>query len=280
MVIGGRGRVLLFALGLSGLFALPAQAIQFTPAAEDRLNLFASGLNGTGYQNNPGDVDYDEIGGGGAHPGEVHVAGTIPQLDYHKTTAPGVGLNVAFGTPLEFTLEAAIASINVVYSGFGSYYTLSLRYTGTPDSQPDLIVRDPTDNTVLLEANLVSGLLFGTPVPALAANFTFNAAAVPSSIVGSSLGFFQATGGAYASLFTGVIGGLQSGLVTSLSPSFNAIVAAVNTTGNLVSHTAEADGLVWAVDSSQFVIPEPSTGLLVGMGLLAGLAGMRWTNRR
>jgi hypothetical protein len=278
MMIGSRGRVLLLALGLSGLLALPAQAIQFTPAAEDRLNNITSGLNGTGYENNPGDVDYDMIGGGGAHPGEVFVTGTIAQLEYHKTTAPAIGLNFPFGTPLTFTLEAAIASVNVV-PVFGSFVTLSLRYASTPDSLPDLVVKDPTDNTVLLEANLVSGVLFNAPVPALAANFTFNAAAPPASIVGSSLGFFQATGGVYASLFANAIGGLQSGLVTSFSPAFSTVVGAFNATGNLISHTAEADGLVWVVDSSQFVIPEPSTGLLVGMGLLVGLAGMRWTNR-
>ncbi len=283
MSIGIRSFAVLFGLAVSGLLAAPAQALQFTPAAEDRFMLLGLGP-GTSFGSNPGDVDYDAIGGGGAHPGETFANGTISSLSYFKTTAPGSPLSHAFNVPIEFTLEAKLASMNIVPTGFGSFVTMSLRYASTPDGQPDLVVKDPTDNSVLLTANLVSGNFLGTQRPALRANFTFDASSPPASIAGGTRAFFQPTGGLYGSLFTNAVVGFEDGVVTTFSPTFNVIAAAANgTIGSLVSHTAEADGTIWALTSSQFtpdpVIPEPSTGLLVGMGLLTGMAGLRWTRR-
>lgn len=290
MSVARHSLAVLLGLVVSGLFASRTEALQFTPAAEDRFMVLGLGP-GTSYANNPGDVDYDAVGVG-AHPGEVSATGTISSLSYFKTTAPGTPLSHAFNVPIEFTLEAQLTSINVVPTGFGSFVTMSLRYAATLDGQPDLVVKDPTDNSVLLTANLVSGNFLGTSRPALRANFTFDALSPPTTIAGGTRAFFDVTGGLYSTLFDNSVAvslggtGFADGVVTTFSPNFNVIAAAANAAvgiSSLISHTAEADGTVWALTSSQFapnaIVPEPSTGLLVGVGLLAGLAGLRWTRR-
>lgn len=269
--------------------AAPVGAVQFVLAGDERINQFGSGLPGTPYNTAPGGVDYDQIGSGDPHPGEVHLVGTVPQLNYHTTGAPGVNNNVAFAQPLVFTLEAELLTATLTPAG-GTFVTLTLEFGGTNDGAFDLVVTDPSDSTTLLEANLASGTLNGNPVEAITAQATFDCGvALPGPCVGvaenvnmQTFAFFQAVSGPYASLFDDGLGGLDAALAPGLVNNFdvgdvdanfdwNDIVAAFDgTPGSLISNTAQASGSIFSVSGSNFQVPEPSlAGLLAGGVLLA-----------
>ena len=59
-------------------------------------------------------------------------------------------------------------------------------------------------------------------------------------------------------------------------PTIDAIAAYVVANGTLPDFTGEGEGQLYRVETNDFVIPEPSTALLLGLGLV----GLAVRNRR
>jgi len=265
------------AVALLGLvLAAPADAIQFTPDGDDRLNTFASGDPGSPFDTATDGVDFDAVGSGDPHPGEVVVDGNVPTLNFFDGTAQD---SITFGTAITFTLEAELISAALVpVSGGNVQYVAT--FQGTADGQPDLVATDPTDNSVLLEADLVAGTLGGNPVDAITViSQAFDPNSPPTAPTVQAFVFFQTrvNGNPWEILFSDDIGtlndsGIGQSLVSNFDPSFDTIANTLDSTGVLPSHTAEANGTVFALDSSQFVVPEPGTIWLLGGGFAALLA--------
>lgn len=279
------------------VWGAPAAALQLSLAGDERINEFGntSGLPGTPYQTPADGVDYDQIGSGEAHPGETHIGGTIPTLNYHTTGSPGTNVAFDFDPDLTFTLDAELTDITLEDAGGGDV-TLTIEFSGTADGQPDLVVTDPSDGTVVLEADLVAGDVGGDPVAALNSEGTFDPDAPPSGQTLTTFGFFQVDSSSpYASLFAdsaaGRIGldvGIASGFEIGDSDGSGDFDDLFNNfsdppqIGELLSHTAEANGDVFTVSSSTFTpVPEPTTVVLLGTGLAGlGVAGRRRAPRR
>ena len=264
----------------------PAGALQLSLVGDERINFLGGSLTGTPYATSTAGVDYDEIGGGGAHPGEFLVTGTIPTLNYHTTGDTGTNVAFNFGPDLTFTLEAELTSITIT-PAFLTFVTVTYEFKSTADGSPDLIVTDPSDSTVVLEADLIAGNFLGNDVAALTAKGTFNSAAIPQNLNVSFNGFFKIDNSSlYASLFAdsvdGVIG-FESGTISDWEIGdadgnfdFDNIAGALTPGGlgsknidSLISHAAEANGSIFALEPIDFTpVPEPGTLLLVGSGLV------------
>jgi hypothetical protein len=272
-VVGGVAASLL-------LGAQAASAVQLTLSGNERLNFFAgSPGTGTSWSTGPGNVDYDAIGSGDPHPGEVFASGTVPSLNYHTTTAPTTNVNFNFTPDLTFTLEAALVAIDVT-DITPTQRRVRLEFGTTIDGLPDLVVTDPFDATVVLEANLIAGTFLGNPVPGLRAQGIYNPTlATPQNLTMSLSGFLMATPSSlYLPLFAdssaGAVG-FETGQVLNWEIGdgdgffdFNDIASALVGSGTLISHVAEANGNLFAISSGQFVpVPEPGSAL----GVLAGL---------
>jgi len=271
-------------LAASLLLASQATALQLTLSGDERLNIFGSGLPGTPYNTPVGGVDYDGVGSGDPHEGEVHITGNLPQLNYHTTGDPGTNVAFNFGPALDFTLEAELSNITLNPLG-GTNVQIVMEFSGTADGMADLVISDSGD--VVVRADLVAGVLNGNPVEALTAvSGSVDLAAPPENIVLQTFAFFQIrSGSAYASLFDDGLGSLNNSISTGIVTNFDTgdadpefdfddMVNEVAASNPLPSNTATAQGAVWAVSSSTFVVPEPGTGVLLGLGLL-GVATRR-----
>jgi hypothetical protein len=286
------GKVWWAGLGLVvayGFAAVPASAVQFSLAGDERLNFFNSALPGTNYETAAGGVDYDGIGSGGAHEGTVVASGTIPALEYHTTGAPGTNQTETFATPLVFTLEAELVDVIVTQPipAIPAIVRVTFVYEGVAGA--DLTVTDPTDSTVLLTGNIVPGTFEGVSQSALTATTAnFNILAPPQNLNVVFQGFFQVDGGLpYSPLLADSVNntiGFVAGVVSDFEIGdldgffdFNDIVAALGNpplVADVISNTSEANGEAFALQASDFSpIPEPGTALLVSLGL-AGLGTM------
>jgi hypothetical protein len=271
------------ALAVSLGTAGSAQASRITLSGDERINDFFSGMPGIDFATPSTGVDYDEIGGGGAHPGQVVISGSLSSMNYHETGAPAVNINDA--VDLDFTLTANITGILAVNIG-GSIYDITLTFgTSTPAAGVwDLIVTDPDDSdTVIFRGDLRPGKLSGQALPALRATGFGIDIATNAQPVFQGLGFFDPDfSSEYGSLFEPESGGDPSvvGLsfagIFNFSPDFTVIGDELVNNSTLISHTAQATGSVFGITTNVFTpIPEPGTGLLVGMGLLGFAAGRR-----
>jgi len=261
-------------------FGAPAGAIQFTPDSDDRLNTFQSGDPGTPFDTGPGGVDFDGIGTTDPHPGEVVVDGTIPQLNFFDGSAQD---SVTFGPAIDFRLEAELVSASVVNAGGGNVQFVAT-FQGTADGQPDVVLTDPTDGTVLLESNLVGGTLGSTPVdPITVLSTPFDPTNIPAQPDLQGFAFFQTQvgGNPWEILFSDGVGTLNDpaisqALISSFVPGFDQIASDLLQNGDLPSLEAEANGTIFALSGSQFQVPEPTTAWLLASGLVGlWVAGRR-----
>jgi hypothetical protein len=291
-----RRAVLRGVLGLTVAVALSvgaagsARAGRITLNGDERINDIFSGLAGTNYTTGSTGVDYDEAGGGGAHPGEVLVTGKISSLNYHTTGAPGTNVNAPFpDNALDFTLRAALTGISATDldgAGPGTVYDIILTFgTATPAAGVwDLIVTDPDDgDAVIFQGDLTAGDFDGNPFPALEMTGTgidiVNGP--PVTLQGNAFLLPELTS-EYGVLFQGEAGGDPSSVglafvsVFNFSPDFTVIGDELANNGTLITHTGQSAGQIFGLSTSAFTpIPEPGSGLLVGMGLLGVAANRR-----
>jgi hypothetical protein len=266
-----RALALLLVVGMAGA----ASAVQFTPTTET-LNTFASGDPGTPFNTGPGGVDYDGVGSGDPHEGEAQVSGFIPNLFVDGSTQ----INFVADS-IQFDLEAQLVgtAVNIINANL---WQLQLTFQGTADGNPDLVITDLTDNTVLLESNLVGGSLNGNPVAPITAQVFFDPNNIPAQPNMQAFAFFQneVNGNPWEVLFDDGVGtlndaGIAQTLISNFAPDFTTIAASVVGSGVLPSIDAEANGFIFALTSSQFV-PEPGLMLLMA----SGLAGLVLARRR
>jgi len=269
---------------LGGLcLAGSASAYQSLPT-DARINEWNTGMPGTDWNTPPAGVDYDAVGAPvEAHDGELQVGGTVPTLNYHTPGAPTTNVNSDFVPDLEFSLEAAYLTTSVTPVS-GSFFTLTTTFGTTDDGNWDLILTDPGDSDAeVLRANLIAGTFNGNAVAALTTTATIDTTNINNNQIVSAFAFFEVDPTSpYASLFTDseYVGfNISQVLNWEIGDAdgdydFNDIAGAIIGSNTLISFTAEANGSVYGISSSKFTpIPEPGTGLLVGLGLL--LLGFR-----
>ena len=278
----------LFGLAFVALAALvlsagAAQAVpQFTPSATARVHTLASGEAGVVW--NQGAITYT------ASNLTLAIDGQVDELNYYDPLNGGCptdsGSNCIFSYPggnLDFTMSAIYLGASLTPLGGGSYdIVLNFESTGGVDIQ----WTDPADgNSLMLEASWVAGNFGGNPTPGLTVSGIYcdggacGAAGVQGDLI--TIGFAQVDNATlYADLFDS--GGAEQILLDfnenfALVPDVNSLAAYLLAHGGaLPDFTGEAQGQIFRVDTGEFVIPEPSTALLLGLGLLAmGTAGRR-----
>lgn len=268
--------------------ATPATAVQLPLVGDERLNELGSGLPGSPYDTANGGVDFDQIAGPGAHPGEVLVLGQMPSLNFHTTGAPLANVEEIFAQPLIFTLEGALVSTTVnVFSA--TLVEFVLEFGTTADGLFDLTLTDPSDGTLLLRGDLMAGMVLGSPTGPLTASFFLDPTAPPKNIVGNVTALFSVDGttpwaGLFAATGMGTLqtpvafGGVQNFDVGDADPDFdfddifNNFVAGGQNPSAVISFLAESNGTIFAVPAP--VVPEPSVSALVALGVFT-LVGFR-----
>lgn len=280
------GIVSLVAIGFAWASSAVAAPTQFPLVGTERLNEFGSGLPGTPYNTPPDGVDYDQIGSLDPHPGQIVINGNIPELNYNTG---GGNLNFAFGPDLDFELNAVLSDFQLIVNSPTDVDAI-FEFDTLGDASWDLVVRDPADanpaTNIVLQADFVGGLLNGSPVAAMTATINFDPTSPPPSPALQTFAFFEVdpnvANSAYSSLFADGVGGLNVGLglgsMFNFNPTFDIIAAALladPTPGGVPSSTAEAQGVVYSLSSSQFQVPEPSALALLGLTALVLVARRR-----
>jgi hypothetical protein len=269
------------------LAAGSAQAVpQFTPTASARVHTLGSGEPGVVW-NNAGIV-YT------AGTSSLAINGVVDVMNYYDpgnggcpTDSAGSTCNVNYGPDLNLSILATYLGASVTPVG-GGYYDIVLNFQSSGGT--DIVWTDPTDgNSVMLQANWVAGTFGGNPTPGLQVSGAYcdgiggcGAAGVQGDLV--TIGFAQVNNSTlYANLFNS--GGPQGVLLDfhenfSLIPSVDSIAAyLIANAGALPDFTGQAQGQIFRVDTGEFVIPEPSTALLLGLGLFGMAARGRRAKR-
>jgi len=283
MRITDRLWVALAAMSAVALAAGSAQAVpQFTPSASQRVHTLGSGESGVVW--NQGAIVYD------ADTLSLVINGQVDELNYYGNAGcpTDAGSNCvesyALGN-LDFSLLATYLGAAVTPVG-GGYYDIVLNFEST--GGVDIQWTDPSDgNSLMLEASWVAGTFGGNPTPGLTVSGVYcdgnvlcgGVAGVQGDLI--TIGFAVAnTSTLYANLFDS--GGAEQILLDfnenfSLVPGVDTIAAyLIANAGALPDFTGEAQGQIFRVDTGEFVIPEPSTALLLGFGLIGlGAAGRR-----
>jgi PEP-CTERM motif-containing protein len=156
----------------------------------------------------------------------------------------------------------------------------------------DITWTDPADgNSVMLSASWTSGTFNSSPTPGLQVISTYCdgvGGCGPAGLTGDPLaiGFALIDNlSLYAGLFDSDGNPLTNNSVMldfselfDFSPDINTIAAYVIANNDLPDFTGEGEGQLYRVDTGEFVIPEPSTALLFGLGI-AGLGMVRRRNQ-
>lgn len=266
-------------LVMSLFVASQAQAVpQFTPTATSLLHTVGSGETGaewnTGGLAVGGSIDYDSGTEVLTITGELDVMHYYDPLNGSCPTDAGSDCTFSYGPNLDITLTAQLSGITVNALG-GGFFELLVEFEST-GSSPDLTITDPDDGGSLqLAGDIVAGEFGGAATTGLQAQVIYNSGAGTALFDESnSVGFFQVDAGTpYASLFGSTFIGINLGTFSDFSPSLDSLASTAFNTGTLGDFTAEANAQIFRSSTGEFVVPEPSTALLLGAGL--GLLGLR-----
>jgi hypothetical protein len=290
MRITGRIAVGMASLAAIALAAGSAQAApQFTPTATALVHTLASGEPGvtwnTGGVNVNGQVVYTAGTSSLAMGGEIDVMNYYDSLNGSCPSDGGSNCTFNYGPNLDFEVLANFIDADVTASG-GGFYDIVLNFQSTGGT--DITWTDPADgDSVMLEASWVAGTFLGNPTPGLQVIGTYCdgiGGCGAAGIQGDPLvvGFALIDGGSlYASMFDSDANPFtQNSILLDLSeffdfdPTIDSIAAYVLANDTLPDFTGEGEGQIFRLETGDFVIPEPGTALLFGLGLV-GLGAAR-----
>lgn len=269
---------LVLVLGLGG--SAPANALQLVPSSTARLHTIASNQPGaqwnTGGTGTGGNLSYDANTGVATLTAGLDVLNSFDPNNAACATDTGSNCNFNFNPDLAISLDASLVGIVATPIPSTPFVNVTLNFATTANAFPDLTVADPTAPGFgnVLEGNWTAGLFGGSPTTGLAVSVLFNTlnqtAVFQSANVSGFLSIDSST--AYAGLFESGSNFLGLNIATlgdfsGAGGGLNQIVAAAVGTGTLPSFTAEANGQVFRLTSSDFVVPEPGTALLLAGGL-------------
>jgi hypothetical protein len=266
------------------LLAAPAGAVQFTPSATARLHTTGS--------TNPSAGTTWNTGANGATGGQISysggtltVSGGIDVLNYYDPANAACltdddNCSFNFAPDLALSVEAMFDSVDVDPLG-GTFYSITVLFkTNNPGPLDYDIVWDDA-GTEVVRADWVAGTFQGIPTTGLAASLVYDSSS--ETVFGNLnvIAFFEVDAtSTYLDLFDS--GGNQFGIdlsaAANFNPSLNAVAKAAFDSGVLPDFTADGAGQIFRVVEGDFVIPEPATGLLFGLGL-AGLAALSGRGR-
>lgn len=268
--------LVLVLLGLG--WSTPASAVlQHVPSATARLHTLSSGQPGALWNTSGagGQLSYD------SNTGVATLTAGLDILNWFGdggcATDAGSNCSYNYGPDLAISLDAALAGIVVTPVG-GPFVNITLNFQTTANALPDLAVSDPTDPGFgnVLEGDWTSGFFNGNPTTGLSVSVLYDTTFPGSATFASAnvSGFLAIDGStAYASLFEsgsnylGLNIATLSGFSDGLGGDLDDIVAFAIANGDLPSFTAEGNGQVYRLTSSDFVVPEPTTALLLAGGL-------------
>lgn len=266
------------------VLASPALAVpQFTPTAGARLHTITSGQPGATYNTaGAGDqVSYDQ------GTGLLSITGLVDELNWYDPAngacASDVGSNCVLNYSPDLILDVQAQFQGLTVTPIGGTF-LDVKVEFGPTGGVDVRWTDPADGgSTQLASMWQPGTFNGSPTTGLVASLFFdtstNTVIGPINVVGFAT---LDLGTPYASLF-GSPGDERIQLdiadLQMVTPDIGTLIAQAIGLGTLPSFTAEADGQVFRVAAGQFVVPEPTTGLLVGLGLV-GIATLRRGSRR
>jgi hypothetical protein len=220
--------------------------------------------------------------------GMLDIMGSIDALHYYDPlnglcpTDAGSDCAFNFGPNLNLEVHASYVDMVVTPVG-GGFFTIDIEFEST--GGVDIMWTDPTDSdSVQLAAMWTGGTFLGQPTTGLMASTVYDSntetVVAPISVVGFAV-LDPLT--PFAGLFgTGTPGDqqIQLDITTFVDLDVSQLIADSFAQGSLTDFTASIDGgQIFRVASGDFVIPEPTTGVLVGLGL-AGMAAMRRREER
>jgi hypothetical protein len=253
-----------------------ASAIQHTPSATALLHLVTDGQPGaewnTGGVGSGGSVSYSS----GTQ--TLSITGVLDVLNWYDPSGPAScdmpseNCSFNYAPDLDISVTAVLDSITVTSIG-GPFFEILVSFASAGGG-PDIVITDPTDSSVVLEADIVAGTYNSAPTTGLQAQVIYNALTQTAVFdTSNSVGFFAVDpGSTYASLFGTSYIGLNLGTLDDFSPTLSALADAAFDTGTLGSFTSEINAQIFRTAAGEFV-PEPSLALLLvaGAGLLGAL---------
>lgn len=280
------------AVAAIALAAGTAQAIpQFIPTPTTKVHTVFSGEPGvtwnTGGVGVNGQIVYTAGTSTLAIGGEIDAANYYDPLNGGCPTDSGSNCTFNYGPNLDFDVLAEFIGVTVTPTG-GGFYDILLDFQST--GGVDILWTDPADgNSVVLAASWQAGTFLGNPTPGLQVQSTYcdgvggcGAAGVQGDPLAigfaliDNLTLYAAMFDSDGNPFTTNSIMLDFSELFDFSPGIDAIAAYVLANNTLPDFTGEGEGQLFRVDTGEFVIPEPSTALLLGFGLIGlGVTGRR-----